>query len=215
MVRHDSGVDLLLAPPTPESAELVSAEQHHLPHIVDLLRTMYDYVIVDLDKRLDDHMLDVIGAADKLFVVMTADLSCIKNVRLVLETMGRWAWPTNACTCAQPRNAFTGISVKSVESVLKRRSRSRWSTTTGRRSPRSTAASRSWSAGRTRQSGGECWSWRGWSTSKRLRRSRVDDLSWWLHAPDADAALQTAPRVRRSRQRSDKPALTGRQPPTF
>ena len=25
---------------------------------------MYDYVVVDLDKHLDDHVLDVIGAAD-------------------------------------------------------------------------------------------------------------------------------------------------------
>ena len=55
VVRHDTGVDLLLAPPTPEAADLISGEQHHLLRIVELLRTMYDYVIVDLDERLDDH----------------------------------------------------------------------------------------------------------------------------------------------------------------
>src|ERR687894_2620606 len=77
MVKHDSGVDLLLAPPSPETAELVTHEQHHMLRVVELLRSMYDYVIVDLDRRLDDHMLDVIGAADRLVVVMTADLSCL------------------------------------------------------------------------------------------------------------------------------------------
>ena len=87
VVRHDSGVDLLLAPPTPASAELVRADSHQLMRVVEVLRSMYDYVIVDLDKRLDDHVLDVIGMADRLIVVMTADLSCLKNVRLVLETM--------------------------------------------------------------------------------------------------------------------------------
>lgn len=80
MVRHESGIDLLLAPPTPEAAELVSSEQHHLLRTVEMLKTMYDYVIVDLDNRLDDNMLDIVGAADRLVVVMTADLSCLKNV---------------------------------------------------------------------------------------------------------------------------------------
>ena len=49
---------------------------------------LYDYVLIDIDKRLDDINLGVLDAADTIFVVMTADLSCLKNVRLVLETIG-------------------------------------------------------------------------------------------------------------------------------
>ena len=52
MVKHDSGVDLLLAPPSPESADLVHSA--HLPQIIEHLTTLYDYVLVDVDKRLDD-----------------------------------------------------------------------------------------------------------------------------------------------------------------
>jgi pilus assembly protein CpaE len=121
MVRHETGVELLLAPPSPESAELVSHEQHHLLHIVELLRGVYDYIVVDLDQHFDDHTLDVIGAADQLVVVMTADLSCVKNVRLVLETMAQLQVPEERLMLVLNRaNAFTGISPKSVESVLKR-----------------------------------------------------------------------------------------------
>jgi pilus assembly protein CpaE len=120
VVRHDSGIDLLLAPPVPESAELVSSEQHHLLRIIEILRSMYDYVVIDMDKRLDEHMLDVIGTADKLVVVMTADLSCLKNVRLVLETMGQLQVPDERLMLVLNRaNAFTGISAKSVENVLR------------------------------------------------------------------------------------------------
>src|SRR6266571_2941319 len=86
MVKHDSGIDLLLAPPSPETAELVHPE--HLPEIAELLAGMYDYVLIDIDKRLDDINLGVFEAAAVIFVVMTADLSCLKNVRLILETMG-------------------------------------------------------------------------------------------------------------------------------
>src|SRR3954447_3972037 len=121
MVRHVSGVDVLLAPPTPEAAELVSAEQHHVLRIVEVLRTLYDYVVVDMDERLDDHMLDVIGTADRLVVVMTADLSSLKNVRLVLETLAQLGVPDERLMLVLNRaNAFTGISPKSVESVLKK-----------------------------------------------------------------------------------------------
>ncbi|MFI5262044.1 MAG: response regulator [Candidatus Limnocylindrales bacterium] len=122
MVKHDSGVDLLLAPPSPETAELVSPEQHHMAQIIEQLRQMYDYVVVDIDKRLDENNLDVIGSSDIVFVVMTADLSCLKNVRLVLETMGQLNVDKAQVQLVLNRsNAFTGINVKNAEGALKRK----------------------------------------------------------------------------------------------
>ena len=119
LVRHDSGVDLLLAPPSPEVAELV--QPGHLPQILSALRGLYDYVIVDIDKRLDDINLGVLDAADTIFVVMTADLSCLKNVRLVLETIGHLGYESSKVELVLNRsNAFTGINVKAAEGALKR-----------------------------------------------------------------------------------------------
>ena len=51
LVKHESGIELLLAPPSPETAELVTSE--HLPNIIGLLAHEFDYIIVDIDKRLD------------------------------------------------------------------------------------------------------------------------------------------------------------------
>ncbi|MFL5756108.1 MAG: response regulator [Chloroflexota bacterium] len=119
LVRHDSGVDLLLAPPSPETAELVTPA--HLPAILDLLRSLYDYVIVDIDKRLDDVNLGILDTAETIFVVMTADLSCLKNVRLVLETIGHLGYEAGKVELVLNRsNAFTGINVKNAEGALKR-----------------------------------------------------------------------------------------------
>jgi pilus assembly protein CpaE len=121
VVRHGSGIDLLLAPAAPEAAEHVSAEQHHLYHVVEQLRSMYDYVLVDLDKRLDDHTLDIVGTADVLFMVMNADLACLKNVRLLLATLSKVGVPADRLQLVLNRNnARTGISVKSAEYVLRR-----------------------------------------------------------------------------------------------
>jgi pilus assembly protein CpaE len=119
LVHHDSGIDLLLAPPSPETAELVTEE--HLPQILDHLRSLYDYVILDIDKRLDEINLKILDQADQFFVVMTADLSCLKNVRLVLETIGHLGVePAKVHLVLNRSNAFTGISQKNAESALKR-----------------------------------------------------------------------------------------------
>jgi len=118
LVEHDSKVDLLLAPPTPEQAELVTKE--HLTLVIDLLRGLYDYVVVDVDKRLDDMNLGVFDAADTLFVVLTADLSCLKNVRLVLETLGHIGYASDRVKLVLNRsNAFTGINAKTAEGALR------------------------------------------------------------------------------------------------
>jgi pilus assembly protein CpaE len=119
IVKHDSGVDLLLAPPSPETAELVRPE--HLPFIADQLTSMYDYILVDVDKRLDDVNLGVFEAAEIVFVVMTADLSCLKNVRLIIETMGHLGYgPEKVQLVLNRSNAFTGINVKNAEGALRR-----------------------------------------------------------------------------------------------
>ena len=119
LVKHDSGVDLLLAPPSPETAELVTADQ--MPQILEQLTSLYDYVLVDIDKRLDEINLRILDAADTVFVVMTADLSCLKNVRLVLETIGHLGYEQSKVRLVLNRsNAFTGINVKNAEGALKR-----------------------------------------------------------------------------------------------
>jgi pilus assembly protein CpaE len=119
LVKHDSGIDLLLAPPTPETAELVTPE--HIPAILEHLRGLYDYILIDIDKRLDDVNLGVLEAADTILVVMTADLSCLKNVRLVLETIGHLGYESDKIRLVLNRsNAFTGINVKNAEGALKR-----------------------------------------------------------------------------------------------
>jgi pilus assembly protein CpaE len=119
VITHDSGVDLLLAPPSPEAADLVSAA--HLHQILELLSGLYDYVIVDIDKRLEDRNLMVLDIAETIFAVMTADLSCLKNVRLLLETIGHLGYEQNKLKLVLNRsNAYTGISAKSAEGALRR-----------------------------------------------------------------------------------------------
>jgi pilus assembly protein CpaE len=119
LVKHESGIELLLAPPSPETAELVTSD--HLPTFIGLLANEFDYIIIDVDQRLDEVNLRIMDVADTIYVVMTADLPCLKNVRLVLETIGHLGYSADKVKLILNRsNAFTGINIKNAESALKR-----------------------------------------------------------------------------------------------
>src|SRR6476659_4669975 len=52
---------------------------------------------------------------------MTPALSCLKNVRVILETMDHLGYPPSKVQLVLNRsNAFTGINVKNAEGALKR-----------------------------------------------------------------------------------------------
>jgi pilus assembly protein CpaE len=120
LIKHESGIELLLAPPSPETAELVTSD--HLPEIINMMANDFDYIVLDVDKRLDEVNLRVMDVAQTIYVVLTADLPCLKNVRLVLETIGHLGYTDEKVKLLLNRsNAFTGINVKNAESALKRR----------------------------------------------------------------------------------------------
>jgi pilus assembly protein CpaE len=125
IVRHHSGLDLLLAPTSPEAADLVVERQRSEPgsltNLLQLTRRMYDYTLVDMAKSLDDFNLQLFDEADLIYVVMTADLSCLKNVQLVLKTMDNLGYErTKVKLILNRSNAYTGINVKNAEQVLGR-----------------------------------------------------------------------------------------------
>jgi pilus assembly protein CpaE len=110
---------LVLAPPSPETADLVRPE--HLVSVLAILRTMFDYVVVDLDTHLDDANLGIIETADVVYLVITADLVCLKNVRLLLQALTRLGYKESKFKLILNRStAVTGITAKSAEAALDR-----------------------------------------------------------------------------------------------
>ena len=125
LVTQHRGMDLLLGPPNPEQADIVVERQRSDPgalsNILTLMRRAYDYTLVDMAKSIDDFNLQLFDEADVIFVVMTADLSCLKNVRLVLETMDSLGYERSKIQLVLNRsNAYTGINVDNAESALGR-----------------------------------------------------------------------------------------------
>ncbi len=82
-ISHSSGVKALLAPPRPEEADMVTPKL--LTDVLERLRTMFDIIIIDTSSVLDDIVLNVLDASDKIMVVTTPEIPSIKNAKLFFE----------------------------------------------------------------------------------------------------------------------------------
>jgi pilus assembly protein CpaE len=84
MLKHaSSGLHILAAPSRPEYAERVSSGQ--FTRVLEYLRQMYAYVVVDTASLLTDVTLAAIDMSDLVVLVTTQDIPSIKNCRLFLD----------------------------------------------------------------------------------------------------------------------------------
>jgi pilus assembly protein CpaE len=84
MLKHvASGLHILAAPSRPEYAERVSSGQ--FTRVLEYLRQVYAYVVVDTASLLTDVTLAAIDVSDLLVLVTTQDIPSIKNCRLFLD----------------------------------------------------------------------------------------------------------------------------------
>jgi pilus assembly protein CpaE len=84
MLKHaGSGLHILAAPSKPEYAEKVSSSQFSA--VLEYLRQLYSYVVVDSASLLTDVTLSAIDVSDLVVLITTQDIPSIKNCRLFLD----------------------------------------------------------------------------------------------------------------------------------
>ncbi len=84
LITHgDFGVKILTAPSRPEYAENVTGDQ--FKKIIDYLRQLYSYIVVDTSSSLTDIVLSAIDGSDLVILVVTQDIPSINNSRLFLD----------------------------------------------------------------------------------------------------------------------------------
>jgi pilus assembly protein CpaE len=62
-------------------------EAGHVERILELLRGMADFVIVDTPPRLDDIVLTALDHSDAVLAVATLDVPSIKNIRIAVQKL--------------------------------------------------------------------------------------------------------------------------------
>jgi pilus assembly protein CpaE len=81
--HHASGLKILSCPSRPEYAESVSGEQ--FGKVLDYLRRLYSYIVIDAASSLTDVTLAALDTADVILLITTQDIPSIKNARLFLD----------------------------------------------------------------------------------------------------------------------------------
>lgn len=85
LIKHDTGLKVLLAPPTPQEAENVPPEA--VLQLIGKLKDLFDFIVVDTATRLDDLNLGLFDAADRIILVTISTLPALKNTRSVLNVL--------------------------------------------------------------------------------------------------------------------------------
>jgi pilus assembly protein CpaE len=83
LTTHPSGLKVLLAPASPELAELISSKA--IRQVMATLREKYEYIIVDTSSSLDETTLSVLDMADQILLLTTSEIPSIKNTKLFFE----------------------------------------------------------------------------------------------------------------------------------
>lgn len=78
--RDPSGIDLLLAPPRVEQAEMVTARD--VEKVISLLRRIYNVVVIDSPPAITDTTLAFLDDADSILSIVTPDRNSVRNARL-------------------------------------------------------------------------------------------------------------------------------------
>jgi pilus assembly protein CpaE len=89
--RDPSGIDILLAPPRVEQAEMITVRD--LDKILGLLRRVYDVVLVDLPPTLSEINLAFLDASEAILEVVTFDSTTIHNTAVMADTFRALGYP--------------------------------------------------------------------------------------------------------------------------
>jgi pilus assembly protein CpaE len=80
-----SGLRVLPAPIEPQAASVISADA--VLRIVDLLQSMFGWVVVDLPPHMDDLTLSLLEQADEVLLIASMDIPSIKNLKIGIQTI--------------------------------------------------------------------------------------------------------------------------------
>ncbi len=120
LVRHETGVDVLLAPPTPETAELITPA--YMRAVLHRLRDDHDLVVVDTQPVLTDMTLAMLDVADRIVALLTLEITNIRNLRVFLEVAHDLGYDDSRLTLVLNRaDSSLGIRVADVERSIGRK----------------------------------------------------------------------------------------------
>ncbi len=120
LINHSAGIRVLLAPPSPEMAELITP--HGIKRMLEALRATHDLVVVDCMSSFNDTTLAILDLADTVLTMLSLEITSIKNIRLFLEVAEQLGYGSEKIRLVLNRaDSSLGIRVADVEHSIGRR----------------------------------------------------------------------------------------------
>ena len=120
IINHSAGIRVLLAPPSPEMAELITPTG--AKKMLEALRKTHDLVIVDCMSSFSDTTLAILDLADIVLTMLSLEITSIKNIRLFLEVAEQLGYGADKIRLVLNRaDSSLGIRVADVEHSIGRR----------------------------------------------------------------------------------------------
>ncbi len=119
LINHSTGIKVLLAPPSPEMAELITVD--HIRRMMQRLKDTNDFVIVDLWPHFNDVSLALLDMSDVILTILTLEITNIKNIRLFLEVAEQLGYADRLRLVLNRADSAFGIRVADVENSVGRK----------------------------------------------------------------------------------------------
>ncbi len=117
LVKHSSGIEVLLAPPPTYGALDLSLPQ--VEQIVSNLRSIFDWVVIDLGVMPDESGYAFLDNADYIVVTVLPELVCLRNTRLMLDQLHARGYGDNKVRLVLNRAGISGgVSQSDIEGRL-------------------------------------------------------------------------------------------------
>jgi pilus assembly protein CpaE len=111
--RDPSGIDILLAPPRIEMAEMVTTRD--VDKVLSILRRVYEVVVIDTTSYLTDVTLAFLDQADLILEVVTFDITTIHNTLAMAATFKAIGYPpTKVQYLVNRADSSGGIAVEDL-----------------------------------------------------------------------------------------------------
>jgi pilus assembly protein CpaE len=118
LTPYRPGLEMLLAPVNPGDAEKVPPSL--VGELLAVLRTMFDYVVVDTPPQLSEHVLTALDASAHHVLLTTPDVPALKNLRVVLDVLDMLSYPAEIRSVVLNRaESKLRLSQEDVERVIR------------------------------------------------------------------------------------------------
>jgi pilus assembly protein CpaE len=119
VINHSAGIRVLLAPPSPEMAELITPSG--IKRVIEALRLTHDLVVVDCTAFFNDTTLAILDSADIILTMLSLEITSIKNMRLFLEVAEQLGYENKVRLVLNRADSALGIRVQDVEHSIGRK----------------------------------------------------------------------------------------------